>query len=55
MKFFAALALISGAIAGPIAARHDSPCPDGLYSVPVCAAVDVLHAACLDAYVRKLP
>ncbi|KAM3529637.1 hypothetical protein NHJ13051_001772 [Beauveria bassiana] len=53
MKFFAIAALFAGALAMPtteIDARTDSPvCPDGLYSNPVCADVDVLGILCLNA------
>ncbi|KAM3542193.1 hypothetical protein ARSEF1564_004860 [Beauveria bassiana] len=53
MKFFAIAALFAGALAMPtteIDARTNSPlCPNGLYSNPVCADVDVLGILCLNA------
>ncbi|KAM3510921.1 hypothetical protein MY11210_005459 [Beauveria gryllotalpidicola] len=54
MKFFAVAALFAGALAMPTAdieARTGSSplCPNGLYSNPVCADVDVLGILCLNA------
>ncbi|KAM3482273.1 hypothetical protein MY8738_004112 [Beauveria namnaoensis] len=54
MKFFAVAALFAGALAMPtteIEARTypTNLCPNGLYSNPVCADVDVLGILCLNA------
>ncbi|OAA59913.1 Hydrophobin 2 [Cordyceps fumosorosea ARSEF 2679] len=54
MKFFAVAALFAGALAAPTveveARTNSSPvCPNGLYSNPVCADVDVLGILCLNA------
>ncbi|PQK17230.1 hypothetical protein BB8028_0007g04250 [Beauveria bassiana] len=57
MKFFAIAALFAGALAMPTAeieARtytDKTICPNGLYSNLVCADVDVLGVACLNAVV----
>ncbi|PMB64752.1 Cryparin [Beauveria bassiana] len=55
MKFFAIAALFAGALAMPTAeieARtytDKTICPNGLYSNLVCADVNILGVACLDA------
>ncbi|KAM0741680.1 hypothetical protein ACQRIT_004537 [Beauveria bassiana] len=54
MKFFAIAALFAGALAMPTteidARTNNSPvCPNGLYSNPVCADVDVLQILCLNS------
>ncbi|KAM3448659.1 hypothetical protein NHJ6243_010086 [Beauveria neobassiana] len=54
MKFFAIAALFAGALAMPTteidARTNPSPlCPNGLYSNPVCADVDVLGILCLNS------
>ncbi|KAM3526806.1 hypothetical protein MY4038_006673 [Beauveria bassiana] len=52
MKFFAIAALFAGALAMPTteidARTNSSLCPNGLYSNPVCADVDVLGILCLN-------
>ncbi|OAR05673.1 hypothetical protein LLEC1_02981 [Akanthomyces lecanii] len=54
MKFFAVAALAAGALAAPaeLTVRtftNPQLCPSGLYSNLVCADVDVLGIACLNA------
>ncbi|KAJ6789907.1 hypothetical protein PWT90_03421 [Aphanocladium album] len=54
MKFFAVAALFAGALAAPteMEVRTNTPvnlCPNGLYSNPVCADVDVLGILCLNS------
>ncbi|TQW00908.1 hypothetical protein V2A60_001943 [Cordyceps javanica] len=59
MKFFAVAALFAGALAAPteIEARTypTNLCPNGLYSNPVCADVDVLGLLCLNSAVPSEP
>jgi hypothetical protein len=51
MKFFAIVALFAGALAAPTAEYN--PCPNGLYSSPVCADTDVLGLLCLNTVTRE--
>lgn len=57
MKFFVIVALFAGALAAPtseIEPRAEyNPCPNGLYSSPVCADTDVLGLLCLTTVTRE--